>query len=267
MHPGFIETDRTKIAWTRALKNELAKGSRFAFDANRIVPSLYRPFTKYWLYFDRKLNEMVLLMPRLFPRASAKNLVIGVSGIGSRPAFTCLLTDAITSLDLMEKAQFFPLYLYDAENSDAEASDPDADPQPSLFATPGTVRAGVSVFSLVVVVYALSSYGGELQRMYRAAWRVQPGASGDALGDIRRRLGWVLAFVGFVAFLSLNGYELNLPDAEASNWVRRVKSGDVDAAQAVEKLTELTAGHHEGDPQYCMRAALAAYPQAVEALR
>lgn len=75
------------------------------------------------------------------------------------------------------------------------------------------------------------------------------------------------AFIGFVAFLSLNGYELNLPDTEASSWVRRVKSGDVDAAQAVDKLTELTAGHHEGDPQYCMRAALGAYPQTVEALR
>lgn len=75
----------------------------------------------------------------------------------------------------------------------------------ALFATPGTVRAGVSVFSLLVVAYALSSYGGELQRMYRAAWRVQPGETGDALGDIRRRLSWVLAFVGFVALSSALG--------------------------------------------------------------
>lgn len=74
------------------------------------------------------------------------------------------------------------------------------------------------------------------------------------------------AFVGFVAFLNLNGYELNLPDAEAANWTKRVKSGDIKADEAVGKLTQLTAGHHEGDPQYCMRHAIAAYPATIEAL-
>lgn len=75
------------------------------------------------------------------------------------------------------------------------------------------------------------------------------------------------AFVAFVAFLNLNGYELNLPDREAAEWVRRVKSGEINAAEAVEKLTHLGAGHHEQDPQGCMRLALAAYPESIEALR
>ncbi len=74
------------------------------------------------------------------------------------------------------------------------------------------------------------------------------------------------AFIGFVAFLSLNGYELNLPDAEAGNWTKRVKNGEIKAEEAVGRLTQLTGGHHEGDPQYCMRQAFAAYPATIEAL-
>lgn len=74
------------------------------------------------------------------------------------------------------------------------------------------------------------------------------------------------AFIGFVAFLNLNGYVLNLPDREAADWAKRVKTGGVKAEEAVEKLTQLSAGHHENDPQGCMRLALAAYPLTVEAL-
>ncbi|HQP38590.1 MAG TPA: N-6 DNA methylase, partial [Polyangiaceae bacterium] len=83
---GSIDTDPTRISWTRALKNELAKDSHLAFDRSRIVTGLYRPFTKQWLYFDRKLNEMVYQMPRIFPSVEAHNVVIMVKqrwgGIG-----------------------------------------------------------------------------------------------------------------------------------------------------------------------------------------
>ncbi len=75
------------------------------------------------------------------------------------------------------------------------------------------------------------------------------------------------AFVGFVAFIALNGYELNLPDREAADWVKRVKSGEIKADEAIERLAQLGAGHHEQDPQGCMRLALANYPATVEALR
>ncbi len=44
----------TQIAWTRGLKQDLAKGKRFEFDTTQcLVPGLYRPFNKQWLYFNR----------------------------------------------------------------------------------------------------------------------------------------------------------------------------------------------------------------------
>jgi predicted helicase len=88
----FVSNDPTKISWTRALKNELTKDASLEFDSKRIVPSLYRPFTKQWLYFDRRLNEYVYQLPRIFPCASRENRVImvkqrwpGTDGVVTRP--------------------------------------------------------------------------------------------------------------------------------------------------------------------------------------
>ncbi|MDP2316302.1 MAG: type ISP restriction/modification enzyme [Pseudomonadota bacterium] len=130
---GFVSNDPTKIAWTVNLKTDLARGTELVFDATKLVPSLYRAFSKQWLYFDRKLNERVLQIPRFFPAPDTQNRVIGLSGIGSRPAFSCLMADAIPSLDLMEKAQFFPLYLYDTATADPD--DEASDPAGPLFVT------------------------------------------------------------------------------------------------------------------------------------
>jgi predicted helicase len=67
----FIDADPAKISWTRALKGDLAKGNTFAFDATCLTPYLYRPFTHQWLYYNRTFNEVVSLMPRMFPMAQA----------------------------------------------------------------------------------------------------------------------------------------------------------------------------------------------------
>lgn len=112
---GFINSDPTRISWTRALKQDLGKDRSYAFEAECLVPSLYRPFTKQWLYFNRRFNEMVYQMPRIFPDAKAENLVIGVSAAGEKVGFSALITSSVPSLHLVdiEGSQCFPLYLYD----------------------------------------------------------------------------------------------------------------------------------------------------------
>ncbi len=113
---SFIDTDPMRISWTRALKQDLGKDRNYAFEANCIVPSLYRPFTKQWLYFNRRFNEMVYQMPRIFPGASQENLGICVPGLGGDKGFSALITSSIPDLNLapgMGGYQCFPLYLYD----------------------------------------------------------------------------------------------------------------------------------------------------------
>ncbi|WP_375760344.1 DEAD/DEAH box helicase [Corallococcus exercitus] len=136
---SFINTDPTKIGWTVNLKTELTRGAHLAFDESRIVPSLYRPFLKEWLYFDRKLNERVLQIPRLFPVAHATNRVIGVSSGESRAGFSVIMTDVVPSLHAadMVGSQFFPLYIYDSDELDS-----DSDFGTSLFPAPKKKAVG-----------------------------------------------------------------------------------------------------------------------------
>lgn len=118
---GFIDTDPAKISWTRGLKGALARGARMAFDRNRIVPSLYRPFMKQWLYFDRRLNEYVSQMPRLFPDAKAENRVIMLKQRWPGTGHLALLVDAIPEFQIDGGTQCFPLYIYDGGDPDEDA--------------------------------------------------------------------------------------------------------------------------------------------------
>ncbi len=112
---GFVDTDPTKVSWTRALKRDVRTNKPAALDPEHAVPSMYRPFCKQWLYFDRQWNEMVLLMPSLFPTPAHENRVIAVSGVGAGAGYGVLLTDAVPCLTLMgagNAAQCFPRYRY-----------------------------------------------------------------------------------------------------------------------------------------------------------
>lgn len=114
---GFIDTDVGKISWTVNIKNDLLRNKFAQFNMTHIVPSLYRPFTKQYLYFDRQFNERVYQTPRIFPNPTIENRVICVSGIGARSGFSVLMANEIPCLDMIEKGQCFPLYLYEREES------------------------------------------------------------------------------------------------------------------------------------------------------
>lgn len=135
---GFIATDPVRIAWSRGLKQALAKGRRFTFSSSCMLSGLYRPFTKQWMYFNRDLNEMVLLMPRFFPDAESQNIVIGVSASDSRSAYSVFISDQVASLHAVDMvgSQYFPLYIYDAP-VDGEATE--VPEQASLFPDGGKV--------------------------------------------------------------------------------------------------------------------------------
>ncbi len=117
----FIIADRTKISWERGLKNELSKLRKLEFQEESIQPSLYRPFTRQWMYFHRKWNAMVYQMPMLFPSNEAENLVIAVNGKGAKKGFTALMSGSIFDLNALDAgAQCFPLKLYEANDVEDE---------------------------------------------------------------------------------------------------------------------------------------------------
>ena len=118
----FINTDPGEISWTRALKGDLAKGNIFSLDPKSLTHGTYRPYTKQWMYFNRRFNEMVYQIPKIFPSSETGNKIISIAGVGAR-AFSTLMSDQIPCLDSIEKGQCFPTHLYeDAEGASAVSS-------------------------------------------------------------------------------------------------------------------------------------------------
>jgi predicted helicase len=116
----FVSRDSTKISWTVNLKADLSRNKSSEFDKTAVVPSLYRPFSKQWSYFNRQWNERVLQMPRIFPTGVEKNRVISVTGRGATKEFSALMTDTLPDLEMISKGQCFPEYIYEKNPADTE---------------------------------------------------------------------------------------------------------------------------------------------------
>ena len=113
----FIDTDPTKISWTVNLKKDIERKIPHTYKDD-IRYSMYRPFSKQRLYYDKPFIERIGLSPKLFPTPNHRNLVICVSGIGASKDFSTLITDCIPDLQLQFNGQCFPLYWYDGSTAD-----------------------------------------------------------------------------------------------------------------------------------------------------
>ncbi len=107
-----ITTDKTKIAWVQNLKTQLIKGKKLDdFSQEKISVSLYRPFNKQWLYWDKDWIQRQREFSKIFPDKSAQNVVIN-SGVGNGKDFSALVSDFISD-NLISPNQAYPLYYYD----------------------------------------------------------------------------------------------------------------------------------------------------------
>ena len=112
----FVVNDETKIKWTDRLKQDLTRGETIQFSQVKIRKTVYRPFAKSNLYFDRRMNQRVYLIPFIFPTPAteAENQVICLTAIGNKKPFHCM-AQQITDLHLTGDSQCFPFYTYDED--------------------------------------------------------------------------------------------------------------------------------------------------------
>ncbi|BAI21271.1 DNA helicase restriction enzyme Type III R subunit [Acetobacter pasteurianus IFO 3283-12] len=113
----FIDTNPTKISWTRALKQDLVKGKDLLYSSNCLVKGVYRPFTFQWLYFNRRMNEMVYQMPRLFPDAKADNRIIMIKQRQPDDSQFVLMSKHVPDLQSDGGTQCFSEYLYEEDRT------------------------------------------------------------------------------------------------------------------------------------------------------
>jgi predicted helicase len=118
---SFVETDATKIKWSSSLLQDLVRVQKSSYSPDGVGVSMYRPFCKQFVYFDKQMNHRVYQMPKIFPMFTMKNVVIVASGIGASRDFSSLVSDCIPNLHMHDTSQCFPLYLYEKnERKDGE---------------------------------------------------------------------------------------------------------------------------------------------------
>ncbi len=117
----FVIYDDEKIKWSRNLKQELKRGRIAKYAEDMVRNSLYRPFTRSYLLFDRIMNDEISSFPSIFPtlETEAENRVIIASDHGFRAGFSILVTNLIPDLHTLAASdgfQCFPFYTYDEDS-------------------------------------------------------------------------------------------------------------------------------------------------------
>ncbi|WP_017651774.1 type ISP restriction/modification enzyme [Fortiea contorta] len=109
------------IKWDMDLNKYLERGINKKFDAGSIVESIYRPFTKKYLYFDKHFNGRTYQLPSIFPNPDTENQIIGFMGQSEDKPFTVISANSVVDLNAVSPAsggtQCLPLYRYDKEGN------------------------------------------------------------------------------------------------------------------------------------------------------
>lgn len=108
------------IKWDRELEKHLSNNIKKEFDSTKIRTGLYRPFCKYFIYFDRHFNRFPGSVPILFENENLEITNICFTDSGSQKPFMVIVSDQIPDLHVVGaacSAQCLPLYRYDAKRN------------------------------------------------------------------------------------------------------------------------------------------------------
>ena len=111
--------DPRKFSWNRNAQQDLGRLKNYKVREDGFIEGIYRPFCREHVYFDKQMNAMTYLLHRAFPESSVKNWGFSLTGPGNTGEFAALAVNALPSLDLVQKGQFFPRYTFE-ERDDAD---------------------------------------------------------------------------------------------------------------------------------------------------
>ncbi len=97
------------IKWSRNLKQRFGRGLNESFDKRKIVSFNYRPYVPSKIYHSDLFIDEHGLAKQIFIK---NNKAICLSGNNSSKPFQTLSVNTYMSLDLLEKTQCLPLYIY-----------------------------------------------------------------------------------------------------------------------------------------------------------
>ena len=114
----FVIYDDTKIKWSSTLKQHLKSGHIAEFTESKIRQSVYRPFTKTELFYDKILIDRIGLFPLIFPiqETETENKLIWLK-VGKEMPMFALMVSNIPDLLPQSGSQCFPFYTYDEDGT------------------------------------------------------------------------------------------------------------------------------------------------------
>ncbi len=104
--------DKFTIKWDRELTKYLDKRINKSFKPEQLVKSLYRPYIKHYLYFDKHFIGMTYQWLTIYNDNDLANQYITFKSFGSNRPFNCLATNCVAELHVTGANQCLPLYTY-----------------------------------------------------------------------------------------------------------------------------------------------------------
>jgi predicted helicase len=121
LQPPHKFVNYEKLKWSRNLKRHLRNGDNINLEKTNICISLYRPFTKRYLYFSDIIVDELGSIQRFFPSAisESENCAIWLK-IGIEIPMFALAIKYIPNLLPQSGSQCFPFYTFDEEGSNRQ---------------------------------------------------------------------------------------------------------------------------------------------------
>ena len=116
----IIDKNPKNISWSRDLKKKANSYKFDEFNSENIVISLYRPFTKQYLYFNKFWNEMSSQQDKF--KSIINNRVIFITGTGGKKGFSTLISNILIDLNSMDAgANCYPLYYIEEDKNKSKS--------------------------------------------------------------------------------------------------------------------------------------------------
>ncbi|MFS0244672.1 DEAD/DEAH box helicase [Corynebacterium striatum] len=165
-------SDPSFVKWSRSLRHAASKGATVEVSQRQIVPSLYRPFSSQFVYFDAILNHERSQMPSMFPTQQHHNTGFMLTSPASHYPFALIATEFVPNLHALDTGQFFSRFTW--EPVDAEDG--------GLFGEGASISAGESsIYGRVGEVVAGYVRKDNITDAIKALYRDALGA--DVTGD------------------------------------------------------------------------------------
>ena len=99
----IVDFDPTRFSWALVALGGVAKGELYEFRENMIRSSLYRPFFKQVVAFDRTLNHTIGQLARFYPAPASENVGISIVNPGAGVPFSVAASACLPDLALFSR--------------------------------------------------------------------------------------------------------------------------------------------------------------------